>query len=158
MSNQRLTKKQMILAFKDHDINDTGELDADHLLMALLSLNLPVEQSDIPDLFECVGREKDKAVNMDDFMDIVTELKGVDDTDDFLEYNDTPTAETAFQMLVDPNVNGITLESLLRVCATQEESWTKQQITEMMNEADLNHDGKIDPIEFKLICKKVGLS
>ncbi|KAG2236472.1 hypothetical protein BDF21DRAFT_329269, partial [Thamnidium elegans] len=145
--------------FKDHDINDTGLLDADHLLMALLSLNLPVDQSDIPDLFECVGREKDKVINMDDFMDIVTELKGVDNTeDDFLEYNDTPTAETAFQMLVDPKVNGITLESLLRVCATQEESWTKQQIIEMMNEADLNHDGKIDPIEFKLICKKVGLS
>jgi Ca2+-binding EF-hand superfamily protein len=54
-------------------------------------------------------------------------------------------------------VNGITLQSLLKVCETQDESWTKQQIMEMMNEADLNHDGLIDPNEFKIVCKKAGL-
>jgi Ca2+-binding EF-hand superfamily protein len=78
-------------------------------------------------------------------------------TEDYIEYKDTPSADIAFRMLVDPAVNGITLESLLRVCSAQEESWTKQQIMEMMNEADLNHDGMIDPNEFKIICKKAGL-
>lgn len=64
-------------AFKDHDINETGLLDADYLYKALLSLNLPVEPSDMADLFECVGREKEKMVAMDDFVDIVMELKVV---------------------------------------------------------------------------------
>ena len=61
-------------------------------------------------------------------------------------------------MLEDPTANGITLNSLLKICATQDESWTKQQIVEMMNEADLNHDVKIDLSEFKLICDKIGLT
>lgn len=60
-------------------------------------------------------------------------------------------------MLADPLLNGITLESLLKACNSQEESWTKQQILEMMNDADLNHDGIIDSNEFKIVCKKAGL-
>lgn len=71
--------------------------------------------------------------------------------------SDTPAADTAFQMLVDPAVNGITLESLLKVCATQENSWTEQQVREMMNEADLNHDGMIDTNEFRIVCERAGL-
>lgn len=178
------------VAFKDHDTDDSGLLNSDYLYKALLSLSLPVEPSDMADLFECVGREKEQVVALDDFMDIVLELKVYmqdddtflllfiltllykgddtvpeepeldiedDDEDDFIEQNDTLTTYTAFQMLVDPAVNGITLESLLKVCKTQEESWTEQQVREMMNEADLNHDGMIDPNEFKIVCKKAGL-
>ncbi|KAG2200921.1 hypothetical protein INT47_003156, partial [Mucor saturninus] len=144
--------------FKDHDINETGHLNSDYLLKALLSLNLPVEPSDMTDLFECVGREKEKRVAIDDFLDIVTELKGGEEmlAEDYL-MEDTQSSDLAFSMLRDPAVNGITLESLLRVCSTQEDAWTTQQIIEMMNEADLNHDGMIDSNEFKIICKKAGL-
>jgi Ca2+-binding EF-hand superfamily protein len=85
---------------------------------------------------------------MDDF---------IDDDEYEEEDEDEPTADMAFEMLADPAINGITLESLLKVCETQQESWTKQQIMEMMNEADLNHDGMIDPNEFKIVCKKAGL-
>lgn len=60
-------------------------------------------------------------------------------------------------MLADPSLNGITLESLLKVCNSQQESWTEQQIIEMMNDADLNHDGIIDPNEFRIVCRKAGL-
>lgn len=80
-----------------------------------------------------------------------------DEYNDFVVTNDAPSADTAFQMLVDPAVNGITLESLLKVCATQEDSWTEQQVREMMNEADLNHDGMIDTNEFRIVCEKAGL-
>ncbi|CAO3655511.1 unnamed protein product [Mucor hiemalis] len=165
-NNNKLTKKEITIAFKDHDINETGLLDADYLYKALLSLNLPVEPSDMADLFECVGREKEKMVAMDDFVDIVMELKADetmtkepegDEYNDFVVTNDAPSADTAFQMLVDPAVNGITLESLLKVCATQEDSWTEQQVREMMNEADLNHDGMIDTNEFRIVCEKAGL-
>lgn len=152
------------------------------------------------DLFESVGREKEASVELDDFTDIVLELKvkiyfvmaafqaltttiifsfkkkGGDTSNDFVnnrqaadddtfedeeeeddEEEEEPTADIAFQMLADPALNGITLQSLLKVCETQDESWTKQQIMEMMNEADLNHDGLIDPNEFKIVCKKAGL-
>ncbi|KAI9339741.1 hypothetical protein BD770DRAFT_415210 [Pilaira anomala] len=152
-----------MIAFKKHDVNDTGLLDAEYMLNALLSLHLPVESSDIKDLFECVGREKTKEIDVNDFIDIVTELKGIDEEEvEEEEYHDDTSeskiAETVYQMLEDPTVNGITLDSLLKICATQDESWTKQQIVEMMNEADLNHDGKIDSSEFKLICDKIGLT
>jgi Ca2+-binding EF-hand superfamily protein len=85
-------------------------------------------------------------------------MDGFIDDDEYEEEDeDEPTAGIAFEMLADPTINGITLESLLKVCETQEDSWTKQQIMEMMNEADLNHDGMIDPNEFKIVCKKAGL-
>lgn len=70
-----LTPFCLSTVFKDHDINDTGALNGDYLLKALLSLQLPVENSDIPDLFECVGREKDGIVDLEEFTDIVLELK-----------------------------------------------------------------------------------
>lgn len=60
-------------------------------------------------------------------------------------------------MLADPSLNGITLESLLKACNDQQETWTKQQIMEMMNDADLNHDGIIDTNEFKIVCRKAGI-
>ncbi|GAN03406.1 hypothetical protein MAM1_0040c02859 [Mucor ambiguus] len=158
-----ITKRQIK---STHDVDDTGALNATCLHKALISLKLPVELSDMDDLFESVGREKEASVKLDDFTDIVLELKGdtnsdtandfeEDDEDD--EEAEEPTADIAFQMLADPAVNGITLQSLLKVCETQDESWTKQQIMEMMNEADLNHDGLIDPNEFKIVCKKAGL-
>ncbi|CAO0798143.1 unnamed protein product [Mucor circinelloides] len=168
-----ITKRQIRSTFKTHDIDDTGALNATCLYKALISLNLPVELSDMDDLFESVGREKQASVELDDFTDIVLELKRIqgdtnsdiandveeqqqeEDEDD--EEEEEPTADIAFQMLADPAVNGITLQSLLKVCETQDESWTKQQIMEMMNEADLNHDGLIDPNEFKIVCKKAGL-
>ncbi|KAI7897982.1 uncharacterized protein BX663DRAFT_526674 [Cokeromyces recurvatus] len=155
------SKKQLKQIFKDFDINDEGLLDTEYLFKALISLDLPIEQSDIPDLFESVGREKEGTVTQDDFIDIVTELMDCDIDDGEIsqqEANDSYLiTDTAFNMLADPAVNGITLESLLKACEMQYESWTKQQVMEMMNEADLNHDGLIDSDEFKKICKKAGL-
>ncbi|KAL9538462.1 hypothetical protein MBANPS3_010911 [Mucor bainieri] len=158
-----ITKRQIKSTFKAHDVDDTGALNATCLHKALISLKLPVELSDMEDLFESVGREKEASVELDDFTDIVLELKGdansdtANDPEEEDDEEEEPTADIAFQMLADPAVNGITLQSLLKVCETQDMSWTKQQIMEMMNEADMNHDGLIDPSEFKIVCKKAGL-
>ncbi|KAI8365786.1 hypothetical protein BD560DRAFT_401735 [Blakeslea trispora] len=153
-----LTKKQAAKVFKDHDVNDEGKLSGNYLVKALCFLGLPVTETDIPDLFECVGREKDKFVNLDEFLEIMTELKSNEDDieeEDFEE--EESIADKAFEMLVDPSTNGITLESLLKACKEQDETWTRQQVIEMMHEADLNHDGMIDSKEFNMICKKAGL-
>ena len=63
------------VVFKDHDINDEGILDGTYLVKALRFLGLPITEADIPDLLECVGREKDRFVNLDEFLEIMTELK-----------------------------------------------------------------------------------
>ncbi|KAI8639798.1 hypothetical protein BD408DRAFT_434799 [Parasitella parasitica] len=161
-----IAKRQIKSTFKSHDIDKIGALNAEYLHNALRSLDLLVELSDMDDLFESVGREKEATVELDDFIDIVIELKGgeanidtlnADDDFEEEEEEDDEEEDIAFQMLADPALNGITLQSLLKVCETQDESWTKQEIMEMMNEADLNHDGLIDPYEFKVVCKKAGL-
>ncbi|KAI9480705.1 MAG: hypothetical protein EXX96DRAFT_617678 [Benjaminiella poitrasii] len=155
----KVTERQLKQTFKEFDINDVGLLDSEHLFKALKSLGLPIEQSDLPDLFESVGREKEGTVSQEDFVDIVTELMNIEDDDESLHESSSSslTTDTAFNILADPAINGITLESLLKACEKQQESWTKQQVIEMMNEADLNHDGMIDSEEFKAICKKAGL-
>ncbi|KAI8377128.1 hypothetical protein EDC96DRAFT_252768 [Choanephora cucurbitarum] len=152
------TKKQATQVFKDHDINDEGRLDGTYLVKALRFLGLPITETDIPDLLECVGREKDKFVNLDEFLEIMTELKSnEDDVEEDAFEEDESIADKAFEMLVDPSTNAITLESLLRACREQDETWTRQQVVEMMHEADLNHDGMIDSKEFTMICRKAGL-
>jgi Ca2+-binding EF-hand superfamily protein len=61
--------------FESHDIDDTGYLDNNSLYEALVELKLPVQLEDMPDLFESVGRQKEKTIDLEDFMDIVTELQ-----------------------------------------------------------------------------------
>lgn len=60
--------------FNDHDINDDGFLSSDYLYKALLSLKIPIELSDMPDILESVSREKEGTVELNDFIDIVTEF------------------------------------------------------------------------------------
>ncbi|KAI9366635.1 hypothetical protein BD770DRAFT_438761 [Pilaira anomala] len=84
------------------------------MLNALLSLDLPTESSDIKDLFECVGREKTKEIDVNDFIDIGVDEDEVEEE----EYHGTSKsniAETVYQMLGDPTANGITLNSLLKM-------------------------------------------
>ncbi|KAG0738523.1 hypothetical protein G6F57_007397 [Rhizopus arrhizus] len=155
------SNRQIKKVFESHDIDDTGYLDNNSLYEALVELKLPVQLEDMPDLFESVGRQKEKTIDLEDFMDIVTELQeeNMDEEEDyFIPEEQEIKSNIAYHMLEDPNVNGITLKSLLTVCAAQEPSWTEKQIMEMLNEADLNHDGIIDSHEFNTICKRVGLA
>ncbi|KAI8977473.1 hypothetical protein BDF20DRAFT_906484 [Mycotypha africana] len=160
-------KNQIKKTFTDHDITDSGMIGGEYLLKALVSLNLPAEESDLPDLLESVGREEEGAVNLDDFIDIVTELQEVDeemegDEEDFVmeeveSEKKSATVDRAFQILADPAVNGITIEALKRACAAQKENWTEPQILEMMNEADRDHDGIVDSKDFEALCKRAGI-
>jgi Ca2+-binding EF-hand superfamily protein len=59
---------------------------------------------------------------------------------------------------MDPHLNAITLDTLIRVCKEHNEDWSRQQIIEMMNQGDTDRDGIIDLNEFRELCKKTGLS
>jgi Ca2+-binding EF-hand superfamily protein len=165
-----------------------GLLDGPNLLKALAQLDLTMSQDDLPDLFASVGREKEGLMAVDDFVDLVTELMVKWDgmctctrfkltvfkknSDDYVPENREETEEEedddendeilgtdlAFNMLMDPNLNAITLDTLIRVCKEHNEDWSRQQIIEMMNQGDTDRDGIIDLNEFRELCKKAGLS
>ena len=61
----------------------------------------------------------------------------------------------AFGALAEGGV--ITLQSLQKASQAQGEAWTTRELQEMMNEADTNHDGHIDPSEFERIWKLTGV-
>ena len=80
-----------------------------------------------------------------------------DEEDNEEEFIDDSQREDVFQILTSNSKNGmITLESLQQICKEQGENWTTQELKEMLNEADMNHDGVIDPVEFKRIWKLAG--
>lgn len=58
--------------------------------------------------------------------------------------------------MMGENGSGITIETLRRAAAAQGETWTNQELDEMFNEADINHDGIVDPAEFKRVWKMAG--
>lgn len=136
-------------------------MNGDRLCKALIELKLPVQPEDVSDLLESVGRQKEGTIDLDDFSDIVMELKDDKEEEEeeyFIPEEQKNNFDVVYRVLKDPNAQGITIESLSRVCAAQEPSWTHQQVMEMLNEADSNHDGIIDLNEFEVVCKKVGLS
>ena len=80
-----------------------------------------------------------------------------DEEDNEEEFIDDSQREDVFQILASNSKNGmITLESLQQICKKQGENWTTQELKEMLNEADTNHDGVIDPVEFRRIWKLAG--
>lgn len=50
-------------------------MNGDRLCKALIELKLPVQPEDVSDLLESVGRQKEGTIDLDDFSDIVMELK-----------------------------------------------------------------------------------
>lgn len=64
-----------MLVFNRCDIEETGYLNSEALYQALLILKLPVQPTDIEDIFDSVGRKKEGMIGIDDFINIVHELQ-----------------------------------------------------------------------------------
>lgn len=64
-----------MLVFDRCDIEETGYLNSEALYQALLILKLPVQLTDIEDIFDSVGRKKEGMIGIDDFINIVHELQ-----------------------------------------------------------------------------------
>lgn len=67
--------RKLLLVFNRHDVEETGYLNKGALYQALLALKLPVQPTDIEDIFDSVGRKKEGTIGMDDFINIVNELQ-----------------------------------------------------------------------------------
>ncbi|CAO3695052.1 unnamed protein product [Rhizopus stolonifer] len=148
--------RQIKKVFDKYDIEDDGYLNGDRLCKALIELKLPVQPEDALDLLESVGRQKEGTIDLDGFADIVMELKDDKEEEEyFIPEEQKNNSDVVYRILKDSNAQGITIESLSRVCAAQEPSWTHQQVMEMLNEADSNHDGIIDLRELEVVCKRV---
>ncbi|KAI8993354.1 hypothetical protein BDB01DRAFT_737419 [Pilobolus umbonatus] len=145
--------------FSKHDKDDKGKLDDQQLYEALIELGIPVNISDMDDIFDSIGLKKERMLGIDDFIEVVMELKStvVEKNVEEEEEEHEDIAWKAFQLLADPDLGGIPLDRLYAVCEKQNEHWTKEQIKQMMNAADTNNDGLIDYEEFRVVCKKTGL-
>ncbi|KAG2225074.1 hypothetical protein INT45_003274 [Circinella minor] len=179
----REQRKEIKEVFKATDTVGAGLLDGEGLYKGLrtLGLEVPISEGGIESLLRSVNRHEEGYIDSDDFNTIVSNLMTMqqqqqndqnnnEDEDDYYKYDDMDDEEEeeeefiddnqrddAFQALTQNSKNGmITLESLQQTCKEQGEDWTIQEVKEMLNEADINHDGVIDPIEFKRIWKLAG--
>ncbi|KAI8379298.1 uncharacterized protein BYT42DRAFT_322056 [Radiomyces spectabilis] len=154
MKLSKAQKQEIKEVFEDLDTEDTGLLDEKNLYKALraLGLEVPVTEQEINQLLVDVGRSEEGYVTIDDVFDIVSEL--------MTNRQDNSRSEQlhkAFQLLSDPQLNGITFKSLKRACQVQNESFTDGQLNEMIAVADKHQDGVILFPEFQRIWTKIGL-
>ncbi|KAI9264919.1 hypothetical protein BDA99DRAFT_507236 [Phascolomyces articulosus] len=177
----REQKKEIKKVFEQTDTVGAGLLDGEGLYKAsrALGLEVPVSEDDIDTLLRSVNRHEEGYIDLDDFNNIVSELmmkknqneqetndddNGDDDfRDDYEEDEeedemmDDGQRDVSYQALASKGNGMITLESLLQACQKQGETWTIKELKEMLNEADTNHDGVVDPVEFQRIWKLAGL-
>ncbi|KAI7885305.1 EF-hand [Lichtheimia hyalospora FSU 10163] len=143
-----MRQKEIRQAFNAADTVGAGLLDSEATCTALELLELPVlDKALIEDLVISEGEEG--YVDLDGFKVIVQEL-----VESSSPSSSHQKLQDAYRLLADDS-GVITLESLRH--ASQQEDWSLQQLEEMMNEADINHDGIIDMQEFKRVWNRSGM-
>ncbi|KAI9494246.1 hypothetical protein BDB00DRAFT_819410 [Zychaea mexicana] len=171
----RAQKQEINQVFELTDTVGAGLLDGEGLYKALraLGLEVPVSEGGINDLLRSVDRQDEGYIDVDDFKKIVSDLmtrkndeqrednhdydqEEEDGDEDEEEFIDDHRRDDAFRVLAAKD-GMITLDSLRQASQAQGESWTTRELEEMLNEADRNHDGVVDPAEFERIWKLAGL-
>ncbi|KAI9317166.1 hypothetical protein BX666DRAFT_2027263 [Dichotomocladium elegans] len=138
----------MSLAFRAADQMGAGLLDTDGVFEALKELKFPtINKTRISELVSVFGKEE--YIDMEGFKKLVDELIKGETEEEAMRQLDY-----VFGALAN-SAGFITLESLQK--ASQQEGFSVQELREMLNEADTNHDGRIDRTEFVNVWRRAGM-
>ncbi|KAI8062432.1 hypothetical protein BC940DRAFT_120569 [Gongronella butleri] len=151
LTRQRL--QELRQAFREVDEQQVELLDERGLAEVLAMLGYA--RVSAAAMMQRVHREKDGFVTFDDLKDIVLALESeATDSDDLDEEKNEEMTRT-FQLLADPEHGCITLDQLIKAVNSQGHDWTRQQLKEMMDVADRDHDGLLTLDDFRVLWARV---
>ncbi|KRY55585.1 Centrin-1, partial [Trichinella britovi] len=139
-------KQEVKQAFQSCCPDETGRIRSSNLKLALRALGFEPKSTEVRQMLHSVELAENGKISLQEFMDMVTEK--------MIDTGGEKQMVKAYSLFVGDDPRGICLSDLKRMAKKLGEAMSESELKEMIDEADLNHDGVVDLSEFINIMKK----
>mmetsp|Transcript_48480 Transcript_48480/g.77088 ORF Transcript_48480/g.77088 Transcript_48480/m.77088 type:complete len:198 (+) Transcript_48480:39-632(+) len=141
-------KEEIREAFSLFDTERSGAIDARELKAALRALGFEVKKEDVRKMLADIGKDPSQPINFDEFCEM---MKGR-----MPDKNSRTEIDKVFALFDEDDKGKISFRNLKRIAQELGESLTDEELQEMIEEADRDGDGLINPDEFYRVMRKRG--
>mmetsp|Transcript_140756 Transcript_140756/g.341980 ORF Transcript_140756/g.341980 Transcript_140756/m.341980 type:complete len:176 (+) Transcript_140756:290-817(+) len=138
--------EEQIAEFKDafllFDNDNSGTITSDELGDVMRSLGQNPTEEDLKKMVDDIDQDGDGTIDFPEFLTML--IRSMTDTDSHEEVME------AFRVLDEDGNGYISSEELRNIMENLGEKLTDEEITDIINEADIDGDGQIDYEEFSL--------
>jgi len=135
-------------AFNLFDTEHSGNIDARELKAALRALGFEVKKEDVRRMLSDVGKDASEPINFNDFQEM---MRGR-----MPDKNSREEINKVFALFDEEEKGKISFRNLKRISQELGESLADAELQEMIEEADRDGDGLINPEEFYRVMRKRG--
>lgn len=135
-------------AFNLFDTEHSGTIDARELKAALRALGFEVKKEDVRRMLSDVGKDPSQPIDFNDFCEM---MRGR-----MPDKNSRDEINKVFALFDEDETGKISFRNLKRIAQELGESLTDDELQEMIEEADRDGDGLINPEEFYRVMRKRG--
>merc|ERR1719433_738727 len=135
-------------AFNLFDTEHSGAIDARELKAALRALGFEVKKEDVRRMLADVGKDPSQPIDFNDFKEMMR--------DRMPDKNSRAEIDKVFALFDEDETGKISFRNLKRIAQELGESLTDDELQEMIEEADRDGDGLINPDEFYRVMRKRG--
>jgi len=135
-------------AFNLFDTEHSGTIDARELKAALRALGFEVKKEDVRRMLSDVGKDASQPIDFNDFTEM---MRGR-----MPDKNSREEINKVFALFDEDETGKISFRNLKNISKELGESLTDDELQEMIEEADRDGDGLINPEEFYRVMRKRG--
>merc|ERR1719433_1666304 len=135
-------------AFNLFDTEHSGTIDARELKAALRALGFEVKKEDVRRMLSDVGKDPSQPIDFNDFCEM---MRGR-----MPDKNSRAEIDKVFALFDEDETGKISFRNLKRIAQELGENLTDEELQEMIEEADRDGDGLINPDEFYRVMRKRG--
>ena len=136
-------------AFDLFDTEGRNEIDAKELKVTMRALGFEPKKEEVKKILQEIDKNGEGVIKYEDFFEIMT-VK-------MMERDPVEEMKRAFLLICEDGHDKITLKSLKKTAEELGENMTKEELQEMIEEADRDGDGEIGEDDFVKIMKKTNL-
>lgn len=135
-------------AFKLFDTEHSGTVDARELKAALRALGFEVKKDDVRRMLQDVGKDPSQPIDFNEFCEMMKVRMP--------DKNSRAEIDKVFSLFDEDETGKISYRTLKRISQELGENLTDEELQEMIEEADRDGDGLINPDEFYRVMRKRG--
>ncbi|CAJ1363261.1 unnamed protein product [Effrenium voratum] len=148
-------------AFNLFDTEQSGAIDARELKAALRALGFEVKKEDVRRMLADIGKDPSQPIDFNEFCEMMKGRRtGTRKTGKFEtmmpDKNSRSEIDKVFALFDEDETGKISFRNLKRIAQELGESLTDEELQEMIEEADRDGDGLINPDEFYRVMRKRG--